>query len=103
MVTPPCNVTLVRTLTETILIDVGAGPHFMPGAGTLAENMEAAGIDRKSITKVVFTHAHPDHIWGVLDDFDDAPMFPNASYVISSAELDGALGKPCWPTMPPLS
>src|SRR5262245_62866858 len=32
-VTPPCNVTLVRTATETILIDVGSGPHYMPGAG----------------------------------------------------------------------
>ena len=58
-VTPPCNVTLVRTPTETILIDVGSGPHYMPGAGKLAENMEAAGIDRHSIDEVVFSHAHP--------------------------------------------
>ena len=86
MVTPPTNVTLVRTPSETILIDVGAGAHFMPGAGKLAENMEAAGIDRKAVTKVVFTHAHPDHIWGTLDDFDDEPMFPSASYLISAAE-----------------
>jgi glyoxylase-like metal-dependent hydrolase (beta-lactamase superfamily II) len=88
MVTPPCNITLVRTPTETILIDVGAGPHFMTGAGMLAENMQAAGIDRNAITKVVFTHAHPDHLWGVLDDFDDTPMFPKASYLIAAAELD---------------
>ena len=86
-VNPPCNVTLVRTPTETILIDVGSGPHYMPGAGKLAENMEAAGIDRHSISKVVFSHAHPDHLWGLLDDFDDTPMFPNASYLISAAEL----------------
>ena len=87
-VTPPCNVTFVRTPTETILIDVGSGPHYMPGAGKLAENMEAAGIDRHSISKVVFSHAHPDHLWGLLDDFDDTPMFPNASYLISAAELN---------------
>lgn len=86
LVTPPCNVTLVRTPTETIPIDVGAGPHFMPGAGKLAENMEAAGIDRNSITTVVLTHAHPDHLWGLLDDFDDAPMFPNATYFLPKAE-----------------
>ena len=48
--TPPCNITLVRTPGETILIDVGAGPHYMPGAGKLVDNPEAA---RKSITKVV--------------------------------------------------
>src|SRR5215468_9439320 len=87
-ITPPCNVTLVRTPTESILIDVGAGPHYVPGTGNLAENMEAAGIDRNSISKVVFTHAHPDHLWGLLDDFDDTPMFPTASYFISSAELN---------------
>ncbi len=58
-ITPPCNVTLVSTPTEAILIDVGAGPHYMPGAGKLAENMEAARIDRHSISKVVLTHAHP--------------------------------------------
>ena len=86
LITPATNVTLVRTSTETILIDVGAGPHFMPGAGKLAENMDAAGVDRKAVTKVVFTHAHPDHIWGTLDDFDDEPMYPNASYVIAAAE-----------------
>src|SRR5262245_43004159 len=86
-ITPPCNVTLVRTATETILIDVGSGPHYMPGAGKLAENMEAAGIDRNSISKIVLTHAHPDHLWGLLDDFDNTPMFPNASYLISAAEL----------------
>lgn len=87
-VTPPCNVTLVRTPSETILIDVGSGPHYMPGAGKLAEHMEAARIDRRSISKVVLSHAHPDHLWGLLDDFDDTPMFPNASYLISAAELN---------------
>jgi glyoxylase-like metal-dependent hydrolase (beta-lactamase superfamily II) len=88
LVTPPCNITLVRTPGETILIDVGAGPHYMPGAGKLADNMDAAGIDRKAVTKVVLTHAHPDHLWGLLDDFDDTPIFPNASYVMSTAEFE---------------
>ena len=86
IVSPPANVTLVRTPSDLILIDVGAGPHYMPTAGRLGENMEAAGINRKAVTMVVFTHAHPDHLWGTLDDFDNEPMFPNASYIISSAE-----------------
>ena len=88
LVTPPCNVTLVRAPGETILIDVGAGPHYMPGAGKLADNMDNAGFDRKSVTKVILTHAHPDHLWGLLDDFDDTPIFPNASYVMSTAEFE---------------
>jgi glyoxylase-like metal-dependent hydrolase (beta-lactamase superfamily II) len=78
----------VQTPGETILIDVGAGPHYMPGAGKLADNMESAGIDRRSVTKVVLTHAHPDHLGGLLDDFDETPIFPNASYVMSTAEFE---------------
>jgi hypothetical protein len=41
---PPCNVTLVRTPSDTILIDVGAGPHFMLGASNLSEH--GGGRDR---------------------------------------------------------
>src|SRR5262245_10578350 len=88
VLTPPCNITLVRSPSETILIDVGAGPHYMPGAGKLADNMDRAGIDRKPITKVVLTHAHPDHLWVSRDDFDGTPMFPNATYVMSTAEFE---------------
>jgi glyoxylase-like metal-dependent hydrolase (beta-lactamase superfamily II) len=82
------NVTLVKTGEETILIDAGSGPNFQPSAGKLSENLEAAGIDPAKITKVVFTHAHADHLWGALDDFGDDERFPNASYVMSVAEWD---------------
>ena len=30
--TPPCNVTLLRDGTNTVLFDVGAGPDFQPSA-----------------------------------------------------------------------
>lgn len=82
------NVVLVKTGKDTVLIDAGSGANFQPTAGKLQENLEAAGIAPDVITKVVFTHAHADHLWGVLDDFDDAGRFPNASYVISAAEWD---------------
>ncbi|MCB8823491.1 MBL fold metallo-hydrolase [Microvirga rosea] len=86
--TSPTNVTLVRTQNELVLIDAGAGSTFQATAGRLADNLEAAGIDRGAITKVVFTHGHADHLWGVIDDFDETERFPNASYVISSTEWD---------------
>jgi glyoxylase-like metal-dependent hydrolase (beta-lactamase superfamily II) len=85
-VNAPTNVTLVRTKSDLILIDVGAGPNFMPTAGRLVDNLAALGVDRKEVTKIVFTHGHPDHLWGAIDEFEDAPTFPNASYVISAAE-----------------
>jgi glyoxylase-like metal-dependent hydrolase (beta-lactamase superfamily II) len=37
---------------------------------------------------VVFTHAYADHLWGALDDFEDAERFANATYVIAAAEWD---------------
>ena len=86
--TPPTNVTLVRTGEEVVLIDAGSGSTFQDTAGKLAENLEAAGIDRDAVTTVVFTHAHADHLWGAIDDFDNSERFPNARYVISAAEWD---------------
>lgn len=82
------NVVLVETGNERILVDAGSGPSFQPTAGKLQENLEAAGIAPESITKVVFTHGHADHLWGAIDDFGDGDRFPNASYVISAAEWD---------------
>ncbi|MEZ5797026.1 MAG: MBL fold metallo-hydrolase [Paracoccaceae bacterium] len=85
--TPPCNVTLLRDGTNTVLFDVGAGPDFQASAGKLSGAMEAMGLTVEDITHVLFTHAHPDHLWGLLDEFDE-PVFPNAQYMIGQAEFD---------------
>lgn len=85
--TPVCNVTLLRTADRTVLFDVGAGQEFMPSAGKLLDAFDALGVDPFDVTDVVFTHAHPDHIWGVLDDFGDL-MFPDAAYHMGRAEWD---------------
>ena len=70
----PLNITLVDQGDRRILFDAGSGPNFLPGLGELPSELEAAGIELDSITDVVFTHAHPDHIWGVIDDFDEIAM-----------------------------
>jgi len=85
--TPECNVTLYQDGTNTVLFDVGSGPDFMPNAGTLFDSLDAAGVAIEDVTHVVFTHAHPDHIWGLIDDFDEL-VFPEASYHMGSAEWD---------------
>jgi glyoxylase-like metal-dependent hydrolase (beta-lactamase superfamily II) len=87
-ITNPINVTIVKIGAETILIDTGAGGEFMPGLGRFPDTLEAVGIKPEMITKVLFTHAHPDHLWGVIDPLDDSTRFQNASHVMSGAEFD---------------
>ncbi len=84
---PQTNVSLIKIGNELVLIDAGSGSNFQPTAGKLAENMEAAGIDPATITKVVFSHCHPDHLWGAIDEFNDE-RFAKASYVVPALEWD---------------
>ncbi|NDV88571.1 MBL fold metallo-hydrolase [Aurantimonas aggregata] len=83
----PCILTLHRSGDRLVLFDAGAGTNFMPSAGKLPESLDAAGIDPAAVTDVIFTHAHPDHIWGVLDDFDEVP-FANAAFHVCQTEWD---------------
>jgi len=82
------NTVLINTGAELILIDAGAGDNFQASGGRLAANLEAAGYKADQVDRVIITHAHPDHIWGLIDDFEGGPRFPKASYVITSAEWD---------------
>uniref|UniRef100_UPI003BA8F9E1 MBL fold metallo-hydrolase n=1 Tax=Stappia sp. TaxID=1870903 RepID=UPI003BA8F9E1 len=82
------NVTLIRKDDNLVLVDTGAGMNFFQDAGRLADSFETAGIDREAVTHVVLTHGHPDHVWGIVDDFDESERFPNAQYVMGSREWD---------------
>jgi glyoxylase-like metal-dependent hydrolase (beta-lactamase superfamily II) len=83
----PTNVTLIRAGTDLILVDMGSGDRFMPSAGKLWDNLKAAGIDKATITKVIFTHGHPDHLWGTVDDLDELAL-PQAAFYVAAAEWD---------------
>jgi len=84
---PECNLTLLRHDDRVILFDAGSGPGFMESVGDLQDALAAAGIAPSDVTHVVFTHGHADHLWGVLDDFDDL-VFPNARHMMGSVEYD---------------
>lgn len=85
--TPECNLALYRDGTNTVLFDVGSGPDFMPTAGKILDGLDTVGLASEDVTHVIFTHAHPDHIWGLLDDFDE-PLFHEATYLMGRAEWD---------------
>lgn len=82
------NVTLVRAGKELVLIDTGSGANFQPTVGRLAAHLEAAGIAPEAVTQVILTHGHPDHLWGAIDEFDNTPRYPNATYTVAAAEWD---------------
>jgi glyoxylase-like metal-dependent hydrolase (beta-lactamase superfamily II) len=81
------NVPLIRSGSDLILVDIGSGDKYQPTDGRLAQNLKAAGIDPASITKVVFTHGHPDHIWATLGG-DGRLTYPNAAYFVGATEWD---------------
>ena len=81
------NLTLYRDGERTVLFDAGSGPNFMSSAGKIKDGLDAIGVAPDEVTHVLFTHAHPDHIWGVIDDFDEM-VFANAEYMMSEAEWD---------------
>lgn len=81
------NHLLIETGDAKVLVDVGSGTRVFDTTGRLFESMEAAGIDPYDVTHVVITHAHPDHIWGIRDDFDE-PIIPDAEYIIGQREFD---------------
>ena len=81
------NALYVETDEHKVLIDTGAGNGYGPTAGRLLENLQAAGVAASDIDTVMLTHAHPDHIGGILDA-EGQLRLPNAQFYLSQAESD---------------
>ena len=86
----PLNVVVVRTNGRTILVDAGLGVEFpdFPRAGQTVQRLEAAGIDPGSITDVVLSHRHMDHIGGLLTEGLKARLRSDLRVHVSAAEAE---------------
>jgi glyoxylase-like metal-dependent hydrolase (beta-lactamase superfamily II) len=74
---------LVKTGDRLLLFDTGAGTNLGPTAGRLPTALAAAGVDPRSVTDIFLSHAHGDHVGGLLNA-RDALAFPNATIHLSA-------------------
>ena len=86
----PLNVAVVRSGEKTILIDSGLGTEFpdFPRAGQLALRLIAAGIQPSTVTDVVLTHLHMDHIGGLLVEGLRDRLRPDLRVHLAAAEAE---------------
>jgi len=85
------NVVVVKSGDRTILVDAGLGadPDLnLPRAGRLIQRLEAAGIDLTSVTDVVLTHLHMDHIGGLLVGGVRDRLRPDLRIHLAAAEAE---------------
>jgi glyoxylase-like metal-dependent hydrolase (beta-lactamase superfamily II) len=83
--TADCNILLVETGRNTVLIDSGNGRLGAATAGKLMENLAALQITPAQIDTVIITHAHADHVGGLTGQADSL-TFPKARYYVPKAE-----------------
>jgi glyoxylase-like metal-dependent hydrolase (beta-lactamase superfamily II) len=84
------NAVMVRSGDKTILIDAGLGSDpdlHLPRAGQLIKRLEAAGIDLASVTDLVLTHMHMDHVGGLLVDGVKQRLRKDLRIHVAAAEI----------------
>ena len=80
------NTFLINTGKDLILVDTGSGNSAGPTMGAVKKNIEMAGYKPEDITKIIFTHLHPDHVGGLAEG--GKPVYPNAVIYANEKEMD---------------
>ncbi|HWA19176.1 MAG TPA: MBL fold metallo-hydrolase [Devosia sp.] len=88
---------ILRTGSETILIDSGVGNRKVRPAARMhmlntlvPQWLDAAGASPDAVSHVLMTHLHSDHVgWNTtLDGERWVPTFPQARYLIPKSDFD---------------
>jgi hypothetical protein len=91
VVTIDNNILYVNWDGEGVLFDCGTGPGEAPtlAPGMLFEHLENESIAKDSIKHVMITHAHYDHIQGLVEDLESLkPAYPSAKVYMSRVEYE---------------
>ena len=86
----PLNAVVVRSGSQTILLDAGLGldPDLnLPRAGQLLQRLQHADIELASVTDIVLTHMHMDHVGGLLVEGIKERLHPNLRIHVAAAEV----------------
>lgn len=83
------NVLVLRSGDKTILVDAGLGGQFpgFPRAGQFPKRLQAAGIDLASVTDIIITHMHMDHVGGLLVDEVKQRLRPDVRIHVTATEI----------------
>lgn len=86
----PLNVMVARSGQQTILVDAGLGSQFsgFPRAGQFPRRLEDAGIPLETVTDVIITHMHMDHVGGLLAAGVKERLRPDVRIHVARAEVD---------------
>jgi glyoxylase-like metal-dependent hydrolase (beta-lactamase superfamily II) len=79
------NVVLIDTGKDRLLCDTGFGKLLPTTAGHLVSQLAVAGYHPNQITGVFLSHAHPDHMGGLIGT-DGKPVFSSAQHFINEIE-----------------
>jgi glyoxylase-like metal-dependent hydrolase (beta-lactamase superfamily II) len=86
---------LILTDKDVLLLDTGLG-FKQDSSLQIHELIRKAGVDPNSVTKVLLSHLHKDHVSGAghkLADGTRVPSFPQAVYYVQQRELAYAFEK----------
>jgi glyoxylase-like metal-dependent hydrolase (beta-lactamase superfamily II) len=83
------NCLVLNAGDQLALIDTGRGAYAQvgDGGGHLAKNLEAAVVKAEDIDVVILSHAHLDHVSGIVGE-GSKRFFPNAQIAVSKTEFD---------------
>lgn len=78
---------LLEVGDRIVLVDTGAGEQFGPGiGGNLLDSLDAVGFSPDDVTDVLITHAHSDHVGGLVQN--GQIVFSNATVHIGKPDID---------------